>query len=73
MESQTRFIFCENIRLIRMKHRLTQKEMAKMLCISVKTLSAIENHRIPPRLGTKFVFAVSHTFDVAPKDLFLPN
>ena len=72
MEIQTKFfIFCENIRRIRKKNGLTQKEMAKMLCIGEKTLSAIENNKIPPRLSSNFVFSVSRTFNVQPKDLFL--
>lgn len=35
--------FCHNIRYLRQKHHLTQKEMAQAMGISVKTLRKIEN------------------------------
>lgn len=65
-------IFCENMRILRAIHHLSQKEMAKKIGIGVKSLSFIEHGNIPPRLSTEIVWQVSKCFDISPSALFKP-
>lgn len=63
-------IFCENIRMLRTMHRLSQKEMAKKLGIGVKSLSALEHGVIPPRLSVEIVLHTSRCFHIPASALF---
>ena len=63
-------LFCENIKRLRKREKLSKKEMAKVLGISVKSLNLLENGQIPPRLSCKILFAVHRQFGILPKDLF---
>ena len=64
--------FSENIKCIRKKAGLNQKEMARILGIGVSTLSKIEKGVLPPRLSCSVLFRLQQRFGVHPKDLFVP-
>ena len=64
-------IFCKNMTKLRKKYNLTQKEMAKICGIGVKSISLIEKGILPPRLSAEIIFTVANYFNVSPKDMFL--
>lgn len=66
-------LFSQKIKLIRAEHRLTQREMAQKLGISVNTLSKIEKGILPPRLSCSVIFRIQQQFGISPKDLFTPT
>ena len=63
---------CGNLRQLRTMHGLSEKEMARIIGISVKSLALLENNRIPPRLGCDFLFRASRHFKIKASELFLP-
>ena len=65
------FIFFENIRYLRKKHRLTQKQMAEILGIGIKSLSLIERGILPPRLSGAVLLRAEEYFKIPLKDMFL--
>lgn len=60
--------FCHNIKWTRLHRKLSKKEMAKILKISVGTLTKIENGMLPPRLNVEIFFRVQHCFGIHPVD-----
>lgn len=64
-------IFSQRIKLIRAENKLTQKEMAQKLRISVSTLSKIERGILPPRLSCSILFQIYEQFGVHPRELFV--
>ena len=62
------FVF--NIVRLRNHHKLSKREMAKILRIGIKSLDKLEKGVIPPRIGVEVVFNIYKNFGVAPKDLF---
>ena len=56
--------FCNNVKYLRMKHGLTQSEMATRLQISVRSLRIIEHGTMPPRLGVEVLFTLSESFNI---------
>ena len=62
--------FCQNMKYLRQKKSLSQKEMAKILNISVKTLAKIESGILPPRLNANIIGAIRVTFNVPPTVIF---
>jgi len=64
--------FCENVRFLRKKYHLTQKEMAKDLKIGIKSLRALERGEIPKRLSCDILFSIHERFGILPKDQFWP-
>ncbi len=71
-EDQSLTIFCQNIRILRIKNGLSQKEMAKILRIGVGSLRTIEAGHIPPRFGCNaFYYAAVH-FGLRISALFAP-
>ena len=61
--------FCKNVKKIRKKNKLTQKEMAKILGIGIVSLSAIERGRIPPRLKADIVIKIYRNFGILPSEI----
>ena len=62
--------FCSNIKYIREREGLSQKEMAKALGIGVKSLVKLERGELPPRLDCMVVYYVHRNFGVKPAELF---
>lgn len=65
-----RFIFCENVKRLRQKEKLSKREMSKILGIGVKTLTAIESGIIPPRMGCTMLLKIHKSFGIRPEDMF---
>lgn len=63
-------IFCENIKKLRKKNGLSQKEMAQKLDISVKSLSTLEKGAIPSRLSVSIVIKIYKIFGIKPAQMF---
>ncbi len=70
--SQETLIFCQNIKKLREREKLSKKEMAKRLEIGVKSLTMLENGTIPKRLSCKFIFRIEDEFNILPKNIFKP-
>lgn len=66
-------LFCENIKSIRKTNKLSKKEMAKLIGIGTKSLTLIENGRLPPKLGCDVLFEIQKKFGIAPKTIFSKN
>ena len=62
-------VFCENVRLLRKREGLTQKEMAERLKVSVRSISMIENGIVPKRLSCDILFKIHFEFGIDPTDL----
>lgn len=60
---------CYNIAYLRRRHGLTKKEMALALGIGVRSLSMIEQGKLPRNLGVVQVFFVTQLFRVSMKSL----
>jgi len=65
-------VFCENIRLLRQKHNLSKKDMAKILEISVHSLSMIERGILPTKLSCEVLFCILDYFNTPIRTLFVP-
>lgn len=60
---------CANIRYLRKKNNLSQKTMAALLHIGVKSLRNMEQGIFPERLGVSFVMYVHRVFGILPHTL----
>ena len=60
-----------NITWLRQHHRLSKKDMAKILGISVNTLNKIEKRELPAHLSVDILFRVHAAFGISPRDQFL--
>ena len=65
-------VFCQNIKRLREKNRLSKQQMARILHIGTKSLTMLENGTIPPRMDVAVLIYISEHFDVRPDMLFLP-
>ncbi|MEG1880227.1 MAG: helix-turn-helix transcriptional regulator [Oscillospiraceae bacterium] len=63
-------IFCKNIKNLRKREKLTQREMSDILGIGLKSLEKLEKGLIPARLSIETLFKASIYFKYAVKDLF---
>lgn len=63
-------IFCENIKKLRKKNGLSQKEMAQKLDISVMSLSTLEKGAVPSRLSVSIVIKIYKIFGIKPAQMF---
>ena len=61
--------FCCNIRYLRKKNGLTQKQMAKKLKISVGYVRMLERGQIPARMGILTIWDAHIAFGVPIKDI----
>lgn len=65
-----RIIFCENVKKLRLTHKLTKKRMAEIMGVSVKTLTKIENCEFPKRLSVIVAIKLMQYFKIYPDKLF---
>lgn len=65
-------ILCENIKKLRGICKLSKKEMASTLGISVSSLTKLENGILPPRLDCYFLIQIYRNFGITPSQMFLP-
>ena len=64
-------VFCQNVKVLREKNGLSQREMAKIMAISVNSLKKIEEEIMPPRMSVKIIFKLSRYFYIKPCELFI--
>jgi len=62
-----------NITLLRKQNRLSQKEMAQLLGISIATIIKLESGILPPRFSTETILCISDCFGLSPSELFRPE
>ena len=62
--------FCNNVKKLREINKLSKKEMAKRLHISVRSLSMLEQGIIPPRLSLQVAIEISRAFEMTLCDVF---
>lgn len=62
--------FCENIKNLRAEKRLSKKEMARLLGIGVRSLSMIEDGKLPSRLDCRVLYRIHRQFGIKPAELF---
>ncbi len=62
-------IFCENIKRLRKREHLSKKDMAKILHIGVKTLTAIESGVLPKSLDCSVLFYIDDNFNISASDM----
>ncbi|MBQ7010141.1 MAG: helix-turn-helix transcriptional regulator [Clostridia bacterium] len=62
--------FCNNVKKLREIHKISKQQMAKILGISVRTLTSIENGIIPPRASVDIIFNLCSYFPITPNELF---
>ena len=67
------YCFCQNIHGLRVCRGLSQKEMAKRLGISVKSLRRIESGDVSRRTSCKILFAAQDAFGIPAGELFRKN
>lgn len=65
-----RKVFCNNVKKLREINKLSKKEMAKRLHISVRSLSILEQGRIPPRMSLQVAIMLSREFGMPLCDVF---
>ena len=70
MQENSVEIMGRNIFLLRVKHRLNQRQMASILGIGVSSLSKLEKGVLPPRMTVEPLFRIQDHFGVSPSDLF---
>ena len=62
--------FCNNVKKLREINKLSKKEMAKRLHISVRSLSMLEQGIIPPKMSMQVAIVLSREFEMALCDVF---
>ena len=60
--------FMQNITDLRKQNGLSKRQMAKLLGVSVRTITRLEKGELPPNLSIKTVFRIQTHFGVAAKD-----
>ena len=63
-ESKQLPILCENLHHLRVKHGLSETEMAHILGIGMKTLNSLECGRTTPRLGSSVLYNAVVYFNI---------
>ena len=64
--------FCNNIKKLRAKHKLTKKGMAKILHIGVGSLTKIENGTMPKLLRADIFFYIHEKFNITASRIVMP-
>ena len=65
-------VFCENVKILRKRYGLTQKEMAEICNVGVRSIAMLEKGILPTRLSTSILFRMRDYFKIDMKDLFIP-
>lgn len=71
MNTDTEFLLlCRKIHGLRIQNQLSQKEMAKILNISVSSLRKIGREQMPVRMGCSVLLQVHRAFCIKFSDMF---
>jgi len=63
-------ILCENIKRLRKKEKLSKKEMARVMGIGTRSLTALENGILPMRMKANVLWRLKLRFGITIEDLF---
>ena len=66
-------ILCHNLRYLKIKNRLNQKELAKIGNVSLTTIVGFLNNKPPSRVGLTFLSNIAEYFNLEIHQLFLLN
>lgn len=66
------FILMENIKFLRIKNKLTKKEMAKIIGVGLKSLNQIEKGELPRRFTVKIFYRIYEHFGILPSKQLEP-
>ena len=64
--------FCENIKTLRKRNKLSKRKMSKKLGISRRWLSSLEKGKIPTELTVDILISIDKHFGVSPSKMFSP-
>ena len=64
------FILLTNIIILRKSHKLSKKEMADIMGVSLYVLNRIEKEHYPYAIKINSIFKLSHYFGIPPHNLF---
>lgn len=64
--------FCRNVRQLRVSSGLSKAQMARLLGISPKTLTSLEQGIFPPRMSCKVLGNILLYFHVPACKMFIP-
>ena len=71
MSEQTEIsIFCENVKRLRKREKMSKKEMAQIMHIGVRSLTTLENGKIPVRMRCEVLLRLKCHFEITVEDLF---
>ena len=62
-------IFCNNVKWLRMHHKLSKNQMARIMKISVRSLNKLEQGDIPWGIGVNAILYTGIYFGVKPAKL----
>ena len=65
--------FCENIKTLRKRNKLSKRKMSKKLGISRRWLSSLEKGKIPTELTVDILISINKYFGVTPSKMFSPS
>ena len=65
-------VLCNNITLLRKLNRMTQKQMAELMDVSVYCVRKVEHGELPPMFGIQQIFHLSQHFGLHPSAFFSP-
>ena len=63
-------LFCNNVKVLRLIFKLTKREMAEKLGISLGALTTIENGKLPRKLDVSIVIRLHESFGLTPSEIF---
>lgn len=64
-------MFCKNVKKLRTKNNLTKLEMAKLLSISVYSLSLLERGVLPSRMNCMVLYSIYDIFGIMPSEMLM--
>ena len=71
MSEQTEIsIFCENVKRLRKREKMSKKEMARIMHIGVRSITTLENGTIPVRMKYDVILRLKCHFGITVEDLF---
>lgn len=65
--------FCDNIKTLRKRNKLSKTDMCKIMRIGIRSLNSIEKGILPPRISCEALIRACNYFSVLPKDMLSEN
>lgn len=66
MNNKNSIELCKNIKDLREFYKISKKSMSKLLGISVKSLTNLENGYIPQRMSVNVIIRICNIFNIMP-------